>query len=181
MALDAGQLRALVTDTLGRLGESGRFAAHPAVNLVLGTMAVESELRFIRQIPNAGGQAGPARGLAQCEPATALDIWDNYLKARMARFDSAWQRATGLTLPESFTPHWLPAEEPERGAQQRDHIGYLLMGNLHLAICLCRMHYWRLPDVLPTTLDGAAQFWKLLYNTPLGAGTPEKFIAAYTR
>ena len=44
---------------------------------------------------------------------------------------------------------------------------------------ICRLCYYRAPGALPDEGDpeGQARYWKRYYNTPLGAGTVEKYIA----
>lgn len=126
-----------------------------AVRLVLGTALVESNLDYIHQLGR-----GPARGLWQMEPATHDDIRGNYLAYRTvvkARVDS-------FLLPA------LSAIDQ-------------LTGNLFYGCAMARIHYRRVPAPLPDADDIAAlgRYWKDYYNTHLGAGSPEKFIAAWRR
>jgi hypothetical protein len=48
---------------------------------------------------------------------------------------------------------------------------------------MCRVRYLRAPGTLPLANDvGAiAAYWKLHYNTPLGAGTPTEFVAKWAQ
>jgi hypothetical protein len=43
---------------------------------------------------------------------------------------------------------------------------------------MCRIHYLRVPEVLPAANDwpGFAAYWKNHYNTWLGAGTVDGFL-----
>lgn len=51
-----------------------------------------------------------------------------------------------------------------------------LAGNLYYATAMCRIHYLRNKDKIPEDLKGLANYWKVHYNTPKGAGKPEDFI-----
>jgi hypothetical protein len=46
---------------------------------------------------------------------------------------------------------------------------------------MCRVRYIRATPPLPSQddLQGLANYWKQHYNTPLGAGTPEEFLAKW--
>lgn len=46
-----------------------------------------------------------------------------------------------------------------------------------LQAILCRMYYLGINEKIPNTLEGRARYWKKYYNSELGAGTPEKYIA----
>lgn len=46
-----------------------------------------------------------------------------------------------------------------------------------LQAILCRMYYLGIKEPIPSTLEGRARYWKKYYNSELGAGTPEKYIA----
>lgn len=46
-----------------------------------------------------------------------------------------------------------------------------------LSAILCRFYYLGVSKPIPSTLSGRAQYWKTYYNSELGAGTPEKYIA----
>ncbi len=96
------------------------------------------------------------------EPATHDDIWSNYLwvrpmlnyKARKYSASSDWP---GMARPD-------PVE---------------LRTNLAYAVVMCRLHYYRKNFSIPHEHDisALASIWKRYYNTELGAGTREKFIA----
>ena len=126
-----------------------------AENLLVGTAAHESRLKYLHQIQ------GPAKGVFQIEPATADDIWDNYLAFRP---DLA-SKVRGLASQK------FPVGKNEQ-----------LITNLAYATAMARLKYWRSPSSLPHDPDdvfGLAQLWKAVYNTELGAGTVDQFIAHY--
>lgn len=136
-----------------------RLWSEAAEALLLGTAAQESAGgRFLRQL-----SGGPAVGIYQMEPATHADIWRNFLAyhgdlARQVR-----------ELRSTVSPHIDPAQE--------------MVGNLYYATAMARAHYLRVPEPLPDAADlsGMAAYWKAHYNTALGAGTQDQFIAAWTR
>lgn len=124
-----------------------------AVNLLLGTAAQESQMgHFIRQL-----FAGPALGIFQMEPATFNDHL-TYL-ARNPKLKEKIIKASGVTE--------LTAEQLE--------------WNIALAICMARVHYYRKPTFIPTTIEGMAVYWKRYYNTHLGKGTEAEFIINYKK
>ena len=150
--VDASQLREFIVRPA--LKEIGLWSL-AAENLVMGTGAQESRLRYVKQI---GG--GPALGLFQMEPATHNDIWTNYL---------IWNQA------------W--SGEVKRLAVTRDASGIPLASemiwNLKYAAAMCRVFYRRKPGALPDTVEGMAAYWKRHWNTFLRKGTVAEFIKNY--
>ena len=126
-----------------------------AAELLLGTALQESKLVYRRQI---GG--GPARGLFQMEMPTHDDIFTNYLKYRSTL------RNAVLQLKSSPT------------AKAVDE----LTDNDAYATAMARVLYKRAPKALPKAGDVAAMaaYWKQYYNTPLGAGTVDQYIASWS-
>lgn len=125
-----------------------------AAELLLGTSAVESGLgKYRTQI---GG--GPALGIWQMEPATERDIWKNYL-AYNIKFRKLIRQL------------------------QQDRTPQEMVWNDFYACAMARAHYRRAKEPLPQCgdLEGQARYWKQYYNTPLGAGTPEKYIVAWKK
>lgn len=125
-----------------------------AVNLLMGTAAQESHLGKYRK--QLGG--GPALGIFQMEPATFNDIVNNYLRYK----------------PEL-------ASRIERVARISRFKAEDIENNDLLAICMARVHYLRVREAIPFDLEGWARYWKRYFNTPLGKGTEEEFIANYKK
>lgn len=147
--MDANQLREhVVSPVLEALG----MHSQAAEKLVLGTAAVESDLRYIRQFAH-----GPARGLWQMEPTTHNDIVDNWPSFK--KYRDIVMLVSGVS---------------EINAR---HLEY----NLRYAAAFARLHYWRKPGALPPPddIENLAGYWKRHYNTHLGAGEPGHFIEAY--
>ena len=146
--IDPGHfLRLVIRPTLEGLG----LPSPAAERLLLGTALVESGLTYLTQI---GG--GPALGLYQVEPATHKDLYRNWL---------------------NFRPEWAAALE--RFIVPAQPRGDQLVWNLAYATAAARLIYYRRPEPLPMADDiqGLAQYWKAHFNTHLGAGSAEDFLA----
>lgn len=129
-----------------------------AVDLVLYTGLQESGYKYLKQLGT-----GPALSFWQIEPATLDDTFENYLKYRQDLAD-----LVGALLPEyngnsNLYDEWL---------------NHQLITNLSFAVAICRIKYRRDKMPLPAVGDGPgmAHIWKVVYNTPLGAGTEEEFL-----
>lgn len=122
----------------------------PAAKLIMGTVMQESRFRYLVQLGN-----GPALGLAQMEPRTHDDIWDNYLKYREGLADPILRHLGSRTAqPDARRMVW----------------------DLKYSAMMCRIHYRRVPSKLPTDPPGFAAYWKQHYNTRHGAGTVHEFL-----
>ena len=128
-----------------------RLYSDHAVELLMGTAAQESLLGFY--LAQMGG--GPGLGIYSIESATHHDVL-RYLN----RHDKADLKA----VIERFTNHMDDAA---------------LVGNLHYATAIARIKYWMIPDPMPETLEGYADYWKVWYNTSEGDGTVAKYIQNY--
>ncbi len=135
------------------LKETGTYKPE-AVKLLLGTAAQESAFcHYARQL---GG--GPALGFFQMEPFTFTDIIFNYLKFN-PRLSN---RIIDLANVKRF---------------RSDDLEF----NLVIQVAFARVHYLRVPEKLPDTIEGMAKYWKQYYNTPLGKGKPEEFVRNYKK
>ncbi|MBI1386300.1 MAG: hypothetical protein GC150_15445 [Rhizobiales bacterium] len=141
----------LVADDIGR----PEWGSEAAVRLLLGTAAVESGFSAFFQRPN-----GPALGLWQVEPATWQDAEVNFLAARPE-------------LRRAIFRHVAAAPDPVSQ----------LASNIAFGALAARLAYWRAHGRLPEADDvpGQAAMWKRAYNTARGAGTTDKYIAAFGR
>ena len=135
------------------------YASEAAERLVLGTAIVESGLQHLVQLGS-----GPAVGLWQMEPATYRDHWRNGVLARDADLASRV-----LSLASRGSGDIPSATE--------------MIGNLPFAAAMCRVHYLRDPHKLPDALDtrALAATWKRVYNTPLGAGTEQRYLDQWAK
>lgn len=157
LGLDVDQFRALIVrPTLQDLG----LWSPSAENLVLGTGIHESRLKYLDQIDKYS-RPGPAFGVFQMEKFTHNDIWRTHL----------WGKELGMKVGN------LASRRFNAGAPD----ALELIGNLKYAAAMCRAHYYRVREELPENNAMAlARYWKQYYNTPLGAGTVEKALPAFT-
>ena len=123
-----------------------------AAQLLLGTAIQESRLSQRHQL---GG--GPALGLWQMEPFTYADIHDNYLKYRPDLMARVLKLGEAEVWPDA---EWLVAHDK-------------------FACGLARVKYLRAPTQLPSFGDiaGQARYWKVNYNSLLGAGSEQEYIS----
>jgi hypothetical protein len=123
-----------------------------AINLLLGTAIQESRLVYLKQVGS-----GPALGLYQMEPDTHDDIWENFL---------AYRDGLSSLIEKSF----------------RIRNSEALVWDMGYATVMARVHYYRVPEVLPDADDvpRLAVYWKKYYNTFEGKGTPLEFIEKYS-
>ena len=134
--------------------------------LLAGTAAVESDLVHRSQF---GG--GPARGIWQMEPSTAVDIFKNYL----CRPDKAdlWKR---------FSQEWFGETKPCR-IPSSDELACELETNDTFSVLMARVLYFRRPEAIPpyNNISDHAKYWKQHYNTRAGRGTVEKYMEKWER
>ena len=156
MSIHAGQLRQYVIQPALALLE---MASPAAEELLLGTACQESRCgHYLHQLGK-----GPALGIFQMEPATYRDIRDNWIQHRpilKARIVTRFGDADGNLPP------------PER-----------MVGDLIFAAVMCRLHYRRIRAPLPVAgdIESQAVYWKEHYNTRLGKGTTEEYLANYRK
>ncbi len=119
-----------------------------AFDLVMRTGMQESKFKYLEQLGE-----GPALGFFQVEPATAEDIWVNYLM-----FKTSIRKNLALVAPLGT---WR---------------NVTILSNIALQAALCRLKYRRDSDPIPESIETQAAYWKRVYNTPAGSGTVEEFI-----
>jgi len=135
-------------------------ATRNEVALGIGTIATESGFAIRSQI---GG--GPARGIAQMEPDTAYDIFDNFLRARKRR-----------VLFDRLTKVWLGLESVPFFVPSREELAVHLYFSDPFALAMMRLKYLRDPEAIPVELSDQARYCKRIYNTPGGQGSVAKYI-----
>ena len=126
-----------------------------AENLLVGTALKESGLRYLKQI---GG--GPALGLYQIEPATHMDLFDNYLR---------WRPTKKCSLMTVAVPDV--------------DLNHQLITNLAYATGVARLIYYRVSEAMPDAddIEGLAAYWKTYYNTIHGAGHAHEWVKIYRK
>ena len=125
-----------------------------ALALVVRTGMAESGYRALKGY----GDGNPAIGFWQIEPATMNDMIGNYINYRSK------YKKTLISLGMNF---------------EKDTI-MSVMSNMAVQAALCRLHYRRDKDPLPSwdDMEGQAKYWKRVYNTVEGRGTVKHFIKA---
>ena len=141
------EIREIIGSTLEIIG----LDSEDASSLIYSTGMAESGYRALKQ------EGGPALGFFQCEPATAIDIWENYVMYRPKYRDKLFQ----LGFDDS-------------------KLEFCLLSNIGIQVALCRLHYRRVPSKLPRAgdLNAQAKYWKQHYNTVKGKGTLKHFLEA---
>lgn len=151
MTIDCIQLRdIIIKPSLSALG----LLSDSAVNLILGTAAVESEMgKYIVQ------NGGPAVSIYQIEPRTYSYIWDRHIEN-----SRSMKAKVKLLLGYDGKP------QPIRMAS-----------DLILATVMARLIYANVLEKLPESNDikGMARYYKIYFNTMSGKSTEEKFIEKY--
>lgn len=154
MAFNCKQFKNLIEETL--LGFAPYMAKANAVNLLLGTAAVESAFgTYLKQLGR-----GPAVSVFQIEPATEKDIWENWLKFKPDLMKG---------LEEQFN---VTGPNPKK-----------LISDLGYAIVMARIFYLRKQEPIPHSddIEALGRYWKTYYNTRLGKGTVDKFVSAFRK
>ena len=123
-----------------------------AEELLVGVCAHESKGgTYLKQI------TGPALGIYQMEPATHSEIWNRAIRAKSDLEQRIFNFMRIQNIPN---------------AQE-------MVYNLYYATIMARIFFMRFPEPISDTLEGQAQLWKDRYNTKLGKGTVEQYIADY--
>ena len=144
-------MKKIISEVLVKLEKETNIKKTPeAVNLIYETGMAESGYRALVQ---KGG--GPALSFFQIEPATARDIFNNYVEYREP-------------LVQALIIF---------GIDPMD-LDFSVKTNIAVAICMCRFHYRRVPSAIPKTKEGRAKYWKKHYNTELGKGTIKHYLDA---
>ena len=126
-----------------------------ALALVVRTGMAESGYRALQGY----GKNNPAIGFWQIEPATLYDMMRNYI---------------------SYRPKYRKVLEKLGMEFKGDDIEMSVISNMAVQASLCRLHYRRDKDPLPSWDDMEAQgrYWKKVYNTYKGKGTLTHFMKA---
>jgi hypothetical protein len=120
--------------------------------LVGGTAATESRFTRLR-----APSSGKGRGIYCCTPETHQDIHENFLADHPALREK---------VRRLLSPHAAPFDQ--------------LAGNWPYATAICRVHYWRVEESLPSDpLDyqAMASYWHRHYRN----GSENDFITAFMK
>jgi len=143
---------------------SARYAESVA-RLLAGTAAAESLLRYRRQIGFSDANPRGAWGLWQTEHLAVGDSV-KYLRRRTDVLDAAVRFAPRMA--EAMLLETLPLMQ-------------LIHDDDAVAVTFARLHYLRVAEAVPDDLRGQAGYWKRYYNTRLGKGTVEGYVAKFVQ
>ena len=144
-------IKEIINEVLDGLEEAGIKKTKEASDLVFETGMAESGYRALEGY----GSGNPAVSFWQIEPATIRDMWDNYITYRKPLIEATYK----LGLIEANKV-------------------FSVLSNIALAVAFCRIHYRRQPGAIPKTMPARAAYWKQHYNTKLGKGTVDHYVAA---
>ena len=147
-------LEHVVRPTLAGLGAA--FASPAAEQLIIGTIWQESRGRHLKQIN------GHTLGICQIEPSTHTDIWLNFLAFR----PSLASRLSALVPVYS-------GDHPPHSS---------LVSNLAYAVAVCRVHFMRVSEALPSA--GMSKDWLDIgksITTQVQAGELERIYGEFPR
>lgn len=129
-----------------------------AAALVHGTFMAETNYDHIMQI---GAPKLGAFGLGQCETPTLIDhfVWlrNGFNKGLLERI----MKACNL------------AEIPKDAS--------ILQWHIKLAVCICRVDYWRVKSPIPEDAIGLSRLHKTAYNSMLGKADPIENIPIFQK
>jgi len=157
--MDAQQLLDnIIKPTLKYMGCN--YDSKNARMLLLATAAIESKCgHYIKQV------GGPAMGIWQMEPDTLHDIYDN---------------CDALATNNTKLYHILDSLDLFNVTHNEDLAESLVISPMY-ACAMARLKYSMDPKPLPecNNIRQVYDYYKRIYNTPLGASTYEKFKQAW--
>jgi len=151
--IDSKQVRRLIINP--SLTEIGLYS-RDFEELAIGIMGHETlGGTYIAQLND-----GPALGVFEMESATFIDLWNNEILKKRPELHNKIMKAC----------NFLVAPYPKE-----------LVNNLKLAVIMCRVFFLRVEEPIPAhdNIQAIADYWKKYWNTSLGKGTTEEFIAHY--
>ena len=126
--------------------------------LILGTAACESLFHIRKQVH------GPARGLWQMEPNTAISIYKDFMK---------YHSDVYKVFVDNF------GDPPSFKCPSKDIISNRLVIDDRYACAMARVKYAWDKERIPSNLEDIAIYYKRVYNTFLGKGSAERFLAMW--
>ena len=89
--------------------------------------------------------------------------------------------ARGAYQMEPFTFLDLQTRYAVRFPMVKSFMAEQLEYDLRCSIIMARIKYFSCPGAVPKDLSGQAWYWKIYYNSELGAGTVEEYLTAYRK
>lgn len=153
--MDRNQFKKLIIEVLTEYDYPN---SDNVIDLLMLTASQETHLgKYIEQLNH-----GIALGVFQCEPNTYMD------------------NLTYIHRKATYSDKWLRIQE----YLPKDLNGFnktIFKGNLIMQILMCRVHYYRVKEHIPTDIKGIARYYKKYYNTYKGSATEEEAISNYKK
>ena len=145
--------------------------AESVARLLFGTAIQESGgLRWARQIGFGPDRIDGGWSWWQLERGSVADS-----TRRLSRYPALASRAAAwLFETSSATPRWYDYQGPEG-------LMFLLWNWPRMACLFARLHYMRDARPVPEGLEEQAAYWKRVFNTRDGAGTPAQYVDMWRR
>ena len=121
-----------------------------AVNMLCETAAAETQCGTVADKTRDGA----GRGLFQCDEIAFIDVIKRSSLTDIKALETAFD--FDLRAIEWSVLNYSPL----------------------IAAAVCRLFYKLRPGAIPIDVHGRAEYWKKFYNTALGAGTVEHYIAS---
>jgi hypothetical protein len=145
--------------------------AERTAQLLFMTAAHESHLKYRRQIGLENNPVLGAFGLCQTEPAPIRDTLDMLIRRpRLAENCRTW-------LDQETRLQEVPFTGPHALYQFLDLLQQTYGDRL--ALMLCRLHYFRVPEPIPRSIEDRAFYAKRHYNTLSGRATSEDYLHTF--
>ena len=103
-----------------------------------------------------------------------------YRRQMVKNFDIN-KHAVSICQIEKSTFDWLKQVFVNRYPELRNIQFIDLVYNDEMAILFCRLRYLVDSEPIPYKLEDQAKYWKRVYNTIHGSGTPEQYISNYQK
>ena len=157
-------------DNPANYNQTNTLGAIDAVNKLYGDAGYSDVTQFMKNMAAAESNLGQdtmgdySFGATQIDPIRYQDIID---------------RATGpegdkrVNLANTFLSEQLDRPDFDIRALDLTKEGH----NPYISATLTRMGLLNVPENVPDTLQGQADYWKKHWNTESGKGTPEKFMS----
>ena len=135
-------------------------------DLLFGTGAVESGCyKWSRQ-----------RGKELKSNEGAFSFWQVEIDSIKASLEYARSKPALMRRVQNWLPRTI---ELEFAFSTAEEIAHESVFSPELGVLLCRLHYLRVKEKVPETIEEQACYWKKYYNTDEGKGKPEQYISSW--
>lgn len=157
----------------------GVYAAHQpsheyadrVARLLFGTGAQEGGYRHSRQMGYGLNDSGGAFSYWQVEAGSVSD------SVALLRRNRACQDSVRDWLPDTLRTF---LKVTTTGSDYSELMRALVFSP-ELGVLFARLHYLRIPELVPVALEDQAAYWKQHYNTTFGKGTAQEYLGNWVR